>query len=212
MVFENRVDAGRRLAAAVERYRDRRPVVLALPRGGVPVAKEVAVRLEAPLDLVLTRKIGAPMQPELAMGAIAEGAPPIVVRNEDLIRALRVSDAEFDAVRDREAAEIERRRLAYLGDRPRVDVKDRCAIVVDDGIATGMTMRAALKAVAAHAPSELVLAVPVASSETLAAMRGDVADAVCVNEVEELQAIGFHYDDFTQVSDDEVRKLLETAG
>src|SRR6516225_9412702 len=158
MVFVNRSDAGHRLAQALLSYRDRRPVVLALPRGGVPVAAEVAAALDAPLDLVLVRKIGVPAQPELAMGAVVDGGSPIVVRNDDVIQLAGVDAAEFNAIRDRELAEIERRRRLYLGSRAPAPVEGRIAIVVDDGVATGATTRAALRAIRVRRPSRLVLA------------------------------------------------------
>ncbi|MGZ3328784.1 MAG: phosphoribosyltransferase, partial [Xanthobacteraceae bacterium] len=162
MSFKDRSDAGRRLAAAVMGYKDQQPVVLALPRGGVPVAAEVAAALNAPLDLILVRKIGVPFQPELAMGAVVDGGAPLVVRNEDVISLAGIEEADFNAVRDRELAEIERRRERYLGGRERVEVAGRTAIVVDDGIATGATTRAALRATRLRNPKKLVLAVPVA--------------------------------------------------
>ncbi|MGA8292376.1 MAG: phosphoribosyltransferase family protein, partial [Rhodoplanes sp.] len=143
MPFRNRADAGRRLAAALAGYKNERPVVLALPRGGVPVAAEIAAALNAPLDLVLVRKLGVPVQPELAMGAVVDGSAPIIVRNEDVIRLTGVSEEEVQAVCAEELAEIERRRQRYLGTRARVDPAGRVAIVVDDGIATGATTRAA---------------------------------------------------------------------
>lgn len=208
MTFRDRTDAGRRLAAALTRYRNQKPVVLALPRGGVPVAREVAQALGAPLDLVLVRKIGVPSQPELAMGAIAEGNPPVVVRHEAVIREAEIGEAEFEAVRVRELAEIERRTQAYLAGRPRVDLKGRLAIVVDDGLATGMTMRAALRAVAAKGAARRVIAVPVAAVDVVAELRREADDAVCVEEHRFLYAIGAHYTDFSQVSDREVCEAL----
>jgi predicted phosphoribosyltransferase len=208
MSFKDRSDAGHQLATALAGYKGQRPVILALPRGGVPVAAEIAAKLEAPLDLVLVRKIGVPSQPELAMGAVVDGGSPIVVRNEEVIGLVGIDDARFDAARDRELAEIERRRQCYLGDRPRVDIAGRVAIVVDDGVATGMTTRAALRSVAARKPSKLVLAVPVAPTETVAALRREVDDLVCLEAHEHFYAIGLHYADFRQVSDDEVRLLL----
>jgi predicted phosphoribosyltransferase len=208
MSFKDRSEAGRRLAEAVLRYKDQKPVVLALPRGGVTVAAEIATRLGAPIDLVLVRKIGVPYRRELAMGAVVDGVPPIVVRNEEVIAYTRVDQKQFDAVRDREIAEIERRRLLYLGDRPRVDVAGRVAIVVDDGIATGATTRAALRAVASRKPRRLVLAVPVAPAETAAALRREVDELVCLEMPDDFYAIGLYYNDFRQVSDDEVRLLL----
>lgn len=216
MTFLNRQEAGRRLAAALAPLRKERPVVLALPRGGVPVASEVADSLAAPLDLVLVRKIGVPGQPELAMGAIAEGAPPVTLRNDPVIHALGVANRDFEAVRDRELIEIERRRRAYLGDRPRIDVAGRVAILVDDGIATGMTMRAAGRATAMRRPSRVVIATPVASSEIAADLRREFGKVVCLEECEDLFAIGIHYADFSQVGDEDVRRILNhhatTAG
>jgi predicted phosphoribosyltransferase len=208
MPFRDRQEAGRRLAAALASFRQQRPVVLALPRGGVPVASEVAEELAAPLDLVLVRKIGAPAQPELAMGAVVEGTPPVTLRNEPLIRALGIGDRDFNLVRDREAIEIKRRRQVYLGDRPRVEVAGRVAILVDDGIATGMTMRAAVRATAMRGPSRIVVAAPVASVDIAEALRRDVGDVICIEEHEDLVAIGYHYADFSQVSDDDVRRIL----
>src|SRR5438309_317527 len=146
MPFSNRSEAGRTLARALLSYKDQRPVILALPRGGVAVASEVALALDAPLDLILVRKIGVPTQPELAMGALVDGGDPLIVRNNDVIRLAGVEEAEFKAVCDSELAEIERRRRRYLGDRDRVDIARRIAIVIDDGIATGATTRAALRA------------------------------------------------------------------
>ena len=165
MPFVNRSDAGRRLAHALMRYRAEKPVVLALPRGGVPVAAEVAAALDAPLDLLFVRKIGVPMQPELAMGAVTDGGEPLIVRNQDVIELAGVTEDEFAAVTRRELAEIERRRRIYAGDRPIVDVTGRTVIVVDDGIATGATTRAGLQAVRARSPKRLVLAVPVAPTD-----------------------------------------------
>ncbi len=208
MSFKNRTDAGQQLAKALAGYKDQRPVILALPRGGVPVAAQIATRLEAPLDLVLVRKIGVPSQPELAMAAVVDGASPIVVRNEEVIEALRIDEARFNAARDRELAEIERRRQCYLGDRPRAEVAGRVAIVVDDGIATGATTRAALRSLAARKPSKLVLAVPVAPAAAIAELRREVDDVVCLEPHEHFRAISLHYDDFRQVGDDEVRQLL----
>jgi putative phosphoribosyl transferase len=208
MVFINRSDAGHRLAQLLLPYRDRRPVVLALPRGGVPVAAEVAAALDAPLDLILVRKIGVPAQPELAMGAVVDGGAPIVVRNEDVIRLAGVSEAEFRAVRDRELAEIERRRRLYLGDRAPADVTGRVAIVVDDGVATGATIRAALRAIRIRGPAGLVLAVPVAPTATLTALREEADEVICLEDHMSFGAIGFYYADFRQLSDGEVKDIL----
>ena len=209
MPFLNRSEAGRKLATALSKYKDRQPVILALPRGGVPVAAEVATALNAPLDLVLVRKIGVPFQPELAMGAVVDGDDPIIVRNEDVIRMAGIDEAEFKAVCDAELAEIERRRARYLGARERVDVARRTAIVVDDGVATGATTRAALRAVRARSPKTLVLAVPVAPSDSLKSLSREVDDLVCLEDYESFGAIGFYYRDFRQVSDEEVTEILQ---
>jgi putative phosphoribosyl transferase len=208
MVFVNRSDAGRRLAQALLPYRGRRPVVLALPRGGIPVAAEVAAALGAPLDLILVRKIGVPGQPELAMGAVVDGGGPIVVRNDDVIALAGVDEAEFRAIRDREMGEIERRRRLYLGNRPAVDVAGRVAIVIDDGVATGATARAALRATRMRGPARLVLAVPVAATDTLAALRQEADAVVAVEDHASFGAIGFYYADFRQLGDSEVKDLM----
>jgi putative phosphoribosyl transferase len=208
MPFADRQDAGRRLARALDRYRDERPVILALPRGGVPVAGEIAEALKAPLDLVLVRKIGVPGQPELAMGAVVDGESPLTVRNEDVIHLTRTSNAEFAAVRDRELAEIGRRRRDYLGDRPHPGLTGRTAIVVDDGVATGATTRAALRSVRQFGPRKLVLAVPVAPSSTIAELRDEADEIVCLEDYEPFGAIGSFYADFSQTDDDEVKRIL----
>jgi putative phosphoribosyl transferase len=206
--FENRSAAGRSLAAALAGYKASRPVVLALPRGGVPVAAEVAAALGAPLDLILVRKIGVPAQPELAMGAVTDGAAPIVVRNVEIIQHSGVTEAQFNAVRDAELVEIERRRRRYLGARPREAVAGRTVIVIDDGIATGATMRTALRSVRARAPEELVLAVPVAAKDTLDELRNEADGVVCLESPAWLDAVGFFYADFRQVTDAEVIATL----
>jgi predicted phosphoribosyltransferase len=208
MPFIDRTDAGRQLAKSLARYKDQRPVVLALPRGGVPVAAEVATKLDAPLDLILVRKIGVPFQPELAMGAVVDGAEPVIVRNEDVIQLCGVSETDFNTIRDEQLAEIERRRKLYLGDRPHPIISGRTVIVVDDGIATGATTRAALHAISMRKPSKLVLAVPVAPTETLKKLRGEADDIVCLEDYEDFGAIGLFYSDFRQVSDAEVIALL----
>jgi predicted phosphoribosyltransferase len=208
MPFIDRTDAGQQLAKALARYKRQHPVVLALPRGGVPVAAEIADALDAPLDLILVRKIGVPSQPELAMGAVVDGGKPVIVRNENVIRLTGVSESEFNAIRDQELAEIERRRKLYLGDRPHPQIVDRFVIVVDDGIATGATTRAALQATRMRKPSRLVLAVPVAPTETLNELRGEADDIVCLEDYRDFGAIGLFYSDFRQVSDGEVIEIL----
>jgi len=208
MPFRDRKDAGQKLAAALTKYKDEHPVVLALPRGGVPVAAEVARALSAPLDLILVRKVGVPMQPELAMGAVVDGAKPVIVRNEDIIRMIGIGEGEFKAVCDRELAEIERRRKRYVGERPHPEVAGRVAIVIDDGIATGATTRAALPATRMRKPKRLVLAVPVAPTGTLAELRDEADEIVCIEDHEPFGAIGYFYLDFRQVSDEEVIEAL----
>jgi putative phosphoribosyl transferase len=207
--FIDRSDAGRRLAHALVEYKKQQPVVLALPRGGVPVAAEIAIALQAPLDLILVRKLGVPIQPELAMGAVIDGGSPLVVRNDDVIRIACIEEPEFEGVCNRELSEIERRRQRYLGARQRVDVAGRTAIVVDDGIATGATMRAALRATRQRNPAKLVLAVPVAPTDAIAAMRQEADDVVCLEDYEAFGAIGLYYSDFRQLSDDEVVETLQ---
>jgi predicted phosphoribosyltransferase len=208
MPFIDRDDAGLQLAKALSRYKNRKPIVLALPRGGVPVAAKVAEALEAPLDLLLVRKIGVPFQPELAMGAVVDGASPLTVRNEEVISLAGISESEFSAVRDQQLAEIERRRKMYVGDRPHPELAAHTVIVVDDGIATGATTRAALEAVRLRKPSKLILAVPVAPTETLQKLAGEADEIICLEDYQDFGAIGFFYSDFQQVSDDEVIELL----
>ena len=180
-------------------------MILALPRGGVPVAAEVAAALNAPLDLILVRKIGVPFQPELAMGAVVDGGAPIIVRNEDVIRSAAIDEMQFQAVCDGELAEIERRRQRYLGSREHVNVTGRTAIVIDDGIATGATLRATR----VRNPKKLVLAVPVAPSESIVAMREEADEVICLEDHEFFEAIGLYYRDFRQISDEEVIEMLK---
>jgi predicted phosphoribosyltransferase len=208
MPFQDRTDAGKHLARRLKSYHGQDCVVLALPRGGVPVAAEVARALGAPLDLMLVRKIGVPMQPELAMGAIAEGVPPVIVRNENVIELAAVSDAEFEEVCQREQREIKRRRETYLAGRTPLDVAGRVAIVIDDGLATGATTRAALRAVRARKPKRIVLAVPVAPTDTLDAMQAEADEVICLESHEFFGAIGAYYRDFRQLSDGEVIHIL----
>lgn len=208
MPFADRAEAGRRLAMALGAYRDTDTVVLALPRGGVPVAKEIAAAIHAPLDLVIVRKIGVPSQPELAMGAVVDGPHPLTVRNEEVISMAGVRQHEFDAARDKELAEIKRRRAAYIGDRPHPAIAGQVALVVDDGIATGATTRAALQSIRRRRPKKIVLAVPVAPSDTLDELRREADEIVCLEVHDRFGAIGAYYDDFRQVSDAEVKSIL----
>jgi putative phosphoribosyl transferase len=208
MSFQDRADAGRQLARALAAYKGQQPVVLALPRGGVSVAAEVAAALDAPLDVILVRKIGVPFQPELAMGAVVDGDEPLVVRNEAVIRHAGIGEAAFQAVCDSELAEIERRRQRYLGGRERIEVASHSAIVIDDGIATGATMRAALRATRLRKPKKLILAVPVAPTDSLAVMRREADEIVCLEAHPDLGAIGYYYSDFRAVPDEAVIALL----
>jgi len=208
MPFSNRTEAGRKLAEALAFYKGQHPVILALPRGGAPVAAEIAAALEAPLDLVLVRKIGVPFQPELAMGAVVDGQEPLVVGNEQVIRMAEINQSEFDAIRDRELEEIERRRKLYLGNRPHPELKGQTVIIVDDGIATGATIRVALRAIRMRKPRKLILAVPVAPTQSLDELRTEADEIVCLEDYEDFGAIGLYYSDFRQISDAEVIKLL----
>ena len=208
MPFSNRTEAGRKLAKALAFYKEQHPVILALPRGGAPVAAEIATALEAPLDLVLVRKIGVPFQPELAMGAVIDGQEPLVVRNEQVIRMAEINQSEFDAIRDRELEEIERRRKLYLGNRPHPEVTGQTVIIVDDGIATGATIRVALRAIRMRKPRKLILAVPVAPTQSLDELRTEADEIVCLEDYDDFGAIGLYYSDFRQISDAEVIELL----
>jgi predicted phosphoribosyltransferase len=210
MIFRDRTDAGRELAARLTRYADRADVlVLALPRGGVPVAYEVAKELKAPLDVFLVRKLGVPGHEELAMGAIASGG--VRVLNEDIINYLRIPDEVIDAVAAREQRELERRERSYRGDRSPPDVKDRVVILVDDGLATGSTMRAAAASLRLQKPRRIVVAVPVSSPETCEEIRSEVDEVVCAFTPEHFQGVGLWYEDFSQTSDEEVRELLKRS-
>lgn len=210
-LFIDRSEAGRRLARLLLRFKDQRPVVLALPRGGVPVGFEVAQALDAPLDLMLVRKIGAPFQPELAVGAAVDGAHPEIVINRDIVERLHIPADYLQQESARQLEEIERRRRLYGAGRPGIEIRDRTAIVVDDGIATGATMEAALHATRRAGPRCLVLAVPVAPPDTIERLRPLVDEVECLVMPPDLGAIGRFYDDFRQLTDDDVVGLLEQA-
>jgi predicted phosphoribosyltransferase len=209
-IFKDRRDAGRKLAQYLTQYANRPDVViLALPRGGVPVAFEVARALNAPLDIFLVRKLGLPGHEELAMGAIASGG--LRVLNEDIVGALNIPDAVVEAVARRERAELERRERAYRGGRPPLDVRGKTVILVDDGLATGSSMRAAVAGLRAQQPAQVVVAVPTAAPETCEAFENEVDDVVCAVTPQPFFSVGTWYDDFSQTSDEEVRRLLEEA-
>ena len=210
-IFANRVEAGRLLVKKLLENDLQDPVVLALPRGGVPIGLEVAQAIGAPLDLLLVRKIGVPFQPELALGAVVDGDNPQIVINEDVRRLARVSDEEIEAIKTRELKEIDRRRQRYLQGRAAVSVAGKTAIVVDDGIATGATVRAALKALRQREPHKLILAVPVAPLDTIGKLRDEVDEIVCLETPEPFYAIGLHYVDFEQLRDEQVISLLAAA-
>ncbi len=209
--FRDRIDAGQVLARLVAERRFDRPVVLALPRGGVPVAAEVARRIGAPLDLVMVRKIGVPGQPELAAGAVVDGDRPEIIVNDDIARHARLTRDDIERLSKPELDTIARRRASYLKGRPPVDLAGRSAIVVDDGIATGATMRAALRAVRRQRPARVVLAVPVAEADSLAALRDEVDEVICPVVPAYFGAVGAFYDRFDQTTDDEVIRLMAAA-
>lgn len=209
--FADRRTAGQALAQALAGRPLADPVVLALPRGGVPVAAEIARRLQAPLDLVFVRKIGLPYQPELAAAAVVDGGDSEIVTNDDVIGLSGVGRDYLNRAAMRELAEIERRRAAYLRNRPRVPLEGRTLILVDDGVATGASVRAALKALRRRKPRALILAVPVAAAETIEELRGEVDDIVCLAMPEPFLAIGIHYADFRQLSDGDVVRILDAA-
>jgi putative phosphoribosyl transferase len=208
--FRNRLQAGRALGAALRAYRGRSDVlVLALPRGGVPVACEVADLLGSRVDLMIVRKLGTPGQEELAMGAIASGG--VRVLNRDVIEPLQIPDHAIDEVERRERREIERREHAYRGQRPRPAVAGQCVILVDDGVATGATMRAAIAALRQQRPAKVVVAVPVAPPDTVDVLRSEADEVVCLATPEPFRAIGSWYMEFPQLTDEEVRTRLSQA-
>jgi len=204
--FRDRVDAGRRLAERLRHLRGEDVVVLGLPRGGVPVAAEVARALDAPLDVIVVRKLGLPAQPELAMGAVGEGGTLVV--NERVVRRAHVGDAEFAEVESRERAEVQRRALRWRGSRSRLSSAGLTALVVDDGIATGSTARAACGVARAHGAARVVLAAPVCSPDTARTLRAEVDEFVCLETPRLFFAVGRYYIDFRPITDDEVAAVL----
>lgn len=207
-LFRNRREAGRRLAAELREYAGRPDaIVLALPRGGVPVGYEIAEALHVPLDVFVVRKLGLPWQEELAMGALASGN--VRVLDEDLIRVARVTPEDVARVTAVEQAELERRERRYRGDRPFPHLQGRTIILVDDGLATGSTMRAAVAALRKEQPARIVVAVPVSATETCDAFRDIADEIICAETPEPFQAVGLWYEDFSQTTDDEVHELLE---
>ena len=208
--YHDRTQAGRVLASMLTTYTNRRDVLaLALPRGGVPVAYEVAKALHVPLDVFLVRKLGVPGHEELAMGAIATGG--VCVINEDVVRSLQIPPQVLDAVAFREERELERREQLYRDDRPLPVVRDQTVILIDDGLATGATMRAAVQALRVQAPAKIVVAVPVAAYATYRQFRAEVDEIVCAQTPEIFYGVGWWYEDFSQTSDQQVRELLSLA-
>ena len=207
-IFADRRTAGRQLAARLHNLRQDEPLVLALPRGGVPVGFEVAQELDTPLDVLLVRKIGVPWQPELALGAVVDGADPQVLINEGLASELAIERSYIASETARQLSEIERRRRIYLGDRPPPALSGRTIIIVDDGIATGSTARAALRAVRKAGARRIVLAVPVAPEDTIKQLRAEVDDIFCLLSPSPFIAVGAHYGEFPQLADADVIALL----
>jgi putative phosphoribosyl transferase len=207
--FEDRRDAGRRLAGKLVRFRDERPVVFALPRGGVPVGYEISRSLGAPLDVFVSRKLGAPDQPEFGIGAVAAGG--VRVLNEDVVRRLGITEDYVERITAQEIAEVGRRLRYFRGKRPEPKVGGRTAILVDDGLATGVTARAAVEALRLRGPRRLVLAAPVCAAQTVNLLMPRVDELVCLECPPDLGAIGFWYRNFEQTSDEEVVELLERA-
>ena len=207
--LKDRTDAGRRLASRLARYADERPIVLALPRGGVPVGTEVSRSLGAPLDVFIARKLGAPDQPELGIGAVAQGG--VLVLNERIVRALKLTEEHVRRAAEEELGEVERRLRLLRGDRPEPQLEGRTVILVDDGLATGATARAAIVALNERGPRRLVLAVPVCPPHTADALSPEVDEIVVLETPADFYAVGSYYEDFEQVTDDEVIRLLELA-
>jgi len=210
MLFRDRSDAGRELARELMAYANRDDVlVLALPRGGVPVAFEVAQALHAPLDVFIVRKLGVPGHEELAMGALATGG--VRVLNDDVVDRLGISERVIDMVTAEEEQELRRREQLYRGDRPPIDVRGKTVILVDDGLATGSTMRAAVAALRRQGPARIIVAVPVGAADTCDDFRREADDAVCARTPEPFYAVGLWYENFSQTTDEEVRELLQRA-
>ncbi|MER9652865.1 phosphoribosyltransferase [Mesorhizobium sp. M0152] len=209
--FLDRREAGRRLANELAKTKWADPIVLALPRGGVPVAFEIAKALHAPLDILLVRKIGAPEHPEFGVGAVVDGNDPQLLLNDDALRMLGISSDYIEKEETRQLHEIERRRERYLGGRAAIPVEHRTAIVVDDGIATGSTAAVALKAVQKSGAARTVLAVPVAPLEVIQTLRAEADEVVCLSTPAQFQTVGSYYVDFEQTSDEEVVELLHAA-
>lgn len=210
-MFRDRTDAGKQLAAELVKLALPEPVVLALPRGGVPVGAEVAEALDAPLDLIIVRKVGAPDNPELAVAAIVDGDPPDIVLNREIIEAYGLDTDELAALVKRERPELERRRLVYRSKRRAVAVAGKTAIIVDDGAATGTTMKVAVGALQRRSPRAIIIALPVAPPEVVAELSQEADRVICLSKPARFYALGYHYLHFQPVSDDEVIETLHSA-
>ena len=209
MMFADRSDAGKKLAEALPELDPDNTVVIALPRGGVPVAAEICAVHDLPLDLVLVRKIGAPGHSELAMGAVVDGPEPMIEINADVIRHLGLADADLRQRAKALMPEIDRRRQAYLGDRPAKNLTGKTVLVVDDGVATGATLRASLRALRARKPARIIVALPIAPSDTLRELRALAEDVICLTSPVPFYAVGQGYRDFSQTSDAEVIEIMK---
>ena len=210
-MFRDRQHAGIELAAELSKLVLRQPVVLALPRGGVPVGLEIAKALGAPLDLLIVRKVGAPGNPELAVAAIVDGNPPDIVLNREIVEAYDLDDDELAVLIERERPELERRCLAYHGKRRPVSIAGKTAIVVDDGAATGTSMKVAIRALKRRSPKEVIVAIPVAPPDIVAELKREADRVVCLSQPARFLALSHHYLSFPQVSDDEVTELLKVG-
>jgi putative phosphoribosyl transferase len=211
-MFRDRAEAGRLLAAELMKLDLKNPIVLALPRGGVPVAAEVAAALHARLDILVVGKVGAPLNPELAVAAIVHGDPPDVVLNREAIEAFGLGDEELRSLIKAQRPELERRRIAYLDEQAPLSVAGKTAILVDDGAATGTTMKVAIRALKRRSPREVVVALPAAPAETVAELGQEADRIVCLSQPQHFRALGYHYHDFRQLTDHDVREAMKKAG
>ncbi len=211
MMFRDRKEAGEKLGIELGKLQLRQPVVLALPRGGVPVAAEVAKALKAPLDLIIVRKVGAPGNPELAIAAIVDGDPPDIVLNREIVEAYSLDDDALRALIAQERPELERRRLAYRAKHPPLSIAGKTAIIVDDGAATGTTIKVAIRALRKRAPKEVVVAVPVSPRDTISELAGEADRVICLSQPARFGALGYHYLSFPQLSDSSVVAAMDEA-
>jgi putative phosphoribosyl transferase len=210
-MFEDRVDAGRQLAAELAGLSLAEPIVLALARGGVPVAAEIARALNAPMDILIVRKVGAPRNPELAIAAIIDGNPPDIVLNREIVEVYGLDEGEIAQLVKQERPELERRRIAYRGGRHALSVSGKTAILVDDGAATGTTMKVAVRAMKRRSPREIVVAIPVAPPEAVTMLRQEAGLVVCLEAPRDFTALSFHYRSFPQLTDEEVNATLHAV-